>query len=135
MLDCDLMPILFGFDSDSLPQAAVDELNEMAQIMLNHPGYTGKIMSFTDSIGTFEYNLDLSRRRCDAAKEILISAGVDASRIETDPEAELAPVAINTEDDSGRHFNRRLELMIYDQNGNPACAREEMDIPEDLKIR
>ncbi len=135
MLDCNLMPILFAFDSDSLPQPAIDELNEMAEIMMNHEGYTGKIMSFTDSVGTFSYNLELSRRRCEAAKNILVAAGVDPERIETDPEAELKPVAINTEDDSGRHFNRRLELMIYDQNGNPACIREEMDIPENLRIR
>ena len=135
MLDCGLTPILFAFDSDSLPPAAIAELNEMAAIMKENPGYTGKLMAFTDSVGSFEYNLDLSRRRCDIAKQVLMDAGVTSDRISLDPEAELGPVAINTEDDSGRRFNRRLELMIYDANGDPACIREEMDIPEELRIK
>jgi len=134
LLDCNLMPILFAFDSDSLPPAAITELQEMARIMTDHPGYTGKIMAFTDSVGTFEYNRELSQRRCEVAKTVLTDAGISEDRIETDPEAELQPVAINTEDDRGRHFNRRLELMIYDANGDPACEREEMDIPEDLRV-
>jgi OOP family OmpA-OmpF porin len=128
------MPILFAFDSDSLPPAAIAELREMAEIMDEHAGYTGKIMAFTDSVGTFAYNLDLSQRRCEAAKQVLMQAGISEDRIELDPEAELEPVAINTEDDRGRRFNRRIELMIYDSNGDAACQREEMDIPEDLRI-
>ena len=132
-LDCQLRPILFAFDSDSLPPAAAAELEEMAQLLNDHPGYSGKIMAFTDSIGTFSYNLDLSRRRCDVAKQLLMDAGVEEGRISTVPQAELRPVAINTEDDRGRHFNRRLELMIYDANGDAACIREEMDIPEELR--
>jgi uncharacterized protein YegP (UPF0339 family)/outer membrane protein OmpA-like peptidoglycan-associated protein len=132
-LDCQLRPILFAFDSDSLPPAAAAELEEMAQLLNDHPGYTGKIMAFTDSIGTFSYNLDLSRRRCEVAKQLLLDAGVEEGRISAVPQAELGPVAINTEDDRGRHFNRRLELMIYDANGDAACIREEMDIPEELR--
>ncbi len=134
LLDCQLMPILFAFDSDSLPPAAISELQEMAQILNANPGYTGSILAFTDSIGTFEYNLELSSRRCEVAKQILMDAGVSEDRITTIPEAELEPVAINTEDDRGRHFNRRLELMIYDANGDAACIREEMDIPDELRI-
>ncbi|MEJ2006447.1 MAG: DUF1508 domain-containing protein, partial [Cyclobacteriaceae bacterium] len=133
LLDCNLRLILFAFDSDSLPPPAIAELQEMAGILAAHPGYTGRIMSFTDSIGTFSYNLDLSQRRCETAKQILIDEGISADRIETNPRAELQPVAINTEDDRGRHFNRRLELMIYDSNGDPACIREDMDIPEELR--
>ena len=133
-IECQLQPILFDFDSEAIPMTGQLELEEMAELLVDNPGYTARIEAYTDSIGTYEYNKDLSKRRCDAAMTILTGAGVEASRITVDPEAYLEPIAKNTPDDSGRHFNRRVELMVFDAEGNTVCSRQPLDIPENLRL-
>jgi hypothetical protein len=133
-MDCGLQPILFAFDSDEIPEDGRIELQEMAALLNENPGFTARIEAFTDSIGTYTYNKDLSRRRCEAARAELTASGIDASRITIDPEAYLEPVAKNTADDSGRHFNRRVELMVYDAEGNTICERVALDIPQELRL-
>ena len=134
MADCGLQPILFEFDSDEIPEDGRIELEEMAALMNENPGFTARIEAFTDSVGTYDYNKDLSRRRCEAARAVLTASGIVSTRISIDPEAYLEPVAKNTTDDSGRQFNRRVELMVFDADGNTVCDRVPMNIPEELRL-
>jgi outer membrane protein OmpA-like peptidoglycan-associated protein len=91
------------------------------------------LKAHTDSKGTDEYNQVLSNNRSMAAKNYLVNLGIDATRISTEAGSKSAPVAANTEDDSGRKFNRRVELYIKDKAGNEVCKSVPPTIPSGLK--
>jgi outer membrane protein OmpA-like peptidoglycan-associated protein len=65
----------------------------------------------TDSTGTREYNLDLSKRRAASVAQYLQSRGVSAERIQSAGLGQDFPVAANTTE-AGRQQNRRVEIVL-----------------------
>ncbi len=104
--------ILFAFDSDRILRSEERGLNEIAQFMKRHPQVYLMIEGYTDSIGSYEYNLDLSRRRAEAAKRLLVAKGIAPGRIFTRGYGESRPIASNATDE-GRARNRRIEFHIF----------------------
>ena len=49
--------------------------------MTEYPQRTAAIEGFTDSMGSEEYNQDLSERRADAVKGYLVRQGVETTRL------------------------------------------------------
>ncbi|HEV2045587.1 MAG TPA: OmpA family protein [Chthoniobacterales bacterium] len=73
---------LFGFDSADLQPSSI--LTRLVDLLKRNPKATFSIEGYTDSIGTDEYNLDLSQRRADSVKQYLADAlGIDPIRIKT----------------------------------------------------
>jgi outer membrane protein OmpA-like peptidoglycan-associated protein len=71
---------LFGFDSADLQPSSI--LQKLVTLLKRNPKATFSIEGYTDSIGTDEYNLDLSQRRADSVKQYLVEAlGIDPTRI------------------------------------------------------
>src|SRR5437773_1896100 len=64
-----------------------------------------------DSIASDEYNLALGNRRATAAKQYLVSHGIDAGRIETVSYGEERPIA-QGHDETAWAQNRRDEFEI-----------------------
>jgi outer membrane protein OmpA-like peptidoglycan-associated protein len=64
----------------------------------------------TDATSTPEHNQDLSTRRANAVKQALVSAGIDASRLETAGLGSTQPLTTN-DTALGRAANRRVELV------------------------
>ncbi|MCL4156238.1 UNVERIFIED_CONTAM: hypothetical protein GTU68_030551 [Idotea baltica] len=58
-------------------------LNALANILKNNPELVIRLGSHTDCQGKDEYNLDLSQRRAEAAREFLISKGIDPARLKS----------------------------------------------------
>jgi outer membrane protein OmpA-like peptidoglycan-associated protein len=72
---------LFAFDSAELQPG--DILRKLVDLLKRNPKATFTIEGYTDSIGTYEYNLDLSQRRADNMKMYLVQAlGIDPSHID-----------------------------------------------------
>lgn len=130
---CDLNWILFDFDKYDITSAASSELQVMAKILQENPSYKGILNAHTDSRGDDAYNQKLSENRANAAKAILVQAGIDAARITTTAKSEAAPIAKNTDDDAGRRFNRRVELFVVDNDGKEICKSIPPNVPSDLK--
>jgi outer membrane protein OmpA-like peptidoglycan-associated protein len=131
--DCSLNWILFDFDKYDITPTANAELQTLITILKGNASYTADLRAFTDAKGSDVYNQNLSRNRANAAKQVLIAAGIDAARIKAEPMSESQPVAKNTEDDSGRHFNRRVELYVLDADGKEVCKSIAPPVPADLK--
>ena len=75
---------LFSFDSADFQPSATGELEKLVTLMKRLPKATFTIAGYTDSIGTYEYNLDLSQRRADSVKQFLVQTfGMDPNRIKT----------------------------------------------------
>ena len=118
---------LFTFDSAELQPG--DIMQKLVDLLKRNPNVRFTIEGFTDSIGTAEYNADLSQRRADNMKFYLVQAlGIDPSHIDARgrgstnpvvPPRSLAPNAGQAEYDAEiqrESRNRRVEVTI---NTNP----------------
>ena len=106
-----LPDVTFAVDSTAISPQMRTTLDGVAQSMINYPNSLIDVMGHTDSTGSEQYNLDLSRRRADSVSNYLVSRGVARARIETIGYGEQYPVADNTTE-SGRAQNRRVEIRI-----------------------
>jgi outer membrane protein OmpA-like peptidoglycan-associated protein len=104
--------LLFGFDSDQIGTAAQDNLRRFAASLQKYPNTRTLIVSYTDSDGSADYNMDLSNRRALSAANFITGEGVDRARISTAGRGEDEPIATNGSDE-GRRLNRRVEVAIY----------------------
>jgi len=82
---------------------------------------TVEIAGHTDSTGSRAHNLDLSKRRAEAARQYLISKGIDPARMTAKGYGPDEPVADNSTPD-GRAMNRRVELRRLDVAGDTPAA-------------
>lgn len=131
--DCDLNWIFFDYDQYDIRSDAKDELQTLADILKKNADYTAELSAHTDAKGTDEYNANLSGNRANAAKNALVALGIESSRIVTSANSEAQPIAANTEDDSGRHYNRRVELRVKDKTGKEVCKSIPPAVPSNLK--
>jgi outer membrane protein OmpA-like peptidoglycan-associated protein len=103
--------VLFDTGSYTLKPGAREKLAKISGILLAHPGLTLQIEGHTDSVGTDEFNQQLSERRADSVRDFLAENGVPASTITARGFGKMQPVATNDTAD-GRQRNRRVELVV-----------------------
>jgi outer membrane protein OmpA-like peptidoglycan-associated protein len=104
--------ILFPFNSDQVLPAGRANLVTLSQSLQQYPGTEVLIVGHTDATGTDQYNMALSQRRADSARNFLIGQGISGSRIRTQGRGESEPVASN-ETPAGQQQNRRVEIAIF----------------------
>ena len=86
-------------------------LDQIAAFLKAEPGVKLHVVGHTDSVGSFDSNLALSKRRADAVAAALVKDyGIAANRMVGNGVASLAPVASNSSDE-GKAKNRRVELV------------------------
>jgi outer membrane protein OmpA-like peptidoglycan-associated protein len=113
-----LPDVLFDFDRASLTENARTKIHAVAEIVVRlAPERTLSVEGHTDSVGTEEYNLELSLRRAQAVMEELRVGGVLQEKIRSVGHGERYPVAPNQtpegrDDAQGRGQNRRVEVVI-----------------------
>lgn len=73
--------IYYDIDSYEINDAAKSELDKLAMIMLNNKNLEIRLLSHTDSRDSDKYNLELSQRRANTAKNHLIEKGVTSDMI------------------------------------------------------
>jgi outer membrane protein OmpA-like peptidoglycan-associated protein len=103
--------VLFDTGSYTLKPGAREKLAKISGILLAHPGLTMQIEGHTDSVGTDDFNQQLSERRADSVRDFLAEQGVSASSITARGFGKTQPVATNDTAD-GRQRNRRVELVV-----------------------
>ena len=70
------------------------------------------LVGHTDTVGSLDANIALSRRRAEAVRARLVEAhGVDGARIDARGVGYLAPAVAN-DSDEGREANRRVEAVL-----------------------
>ena len=108
-----LHPITFGFASNALPRAALDELAQSAK-SLKECSTAGKpvklqIGGYSDSSGNAASNLHLSKKRAQAVRSYLIQHGAPADTLTAEGFGDAHPIADNATRE-GRAANRRIEF-------------------------
>ncbi len=114
--------IYFDFDKDNIRDESVIELSKLYYFMTSNPEMIVEVAGHTDSRGTDEYNIDLSRRRAKSVQKWLDERGIKAKRVVTKGYGEAKPIADNLkpngdDDLEGRQMNRRIELTILSVDG------------------
>lgn len=103
--------ILFDTDSATLLPESRAAVAEVAKLLDANSGLQLHVVGHTDSQGSLEHNMDLSRRRAQAVvAELTGNHGIDGSRLLANGVASLAPVASNATGE-GRTKNRRVEMV------------------------
>ena len=78
----DFQPAFFDFDSYVLSDAARGVLDQDAKLLRANSGLKVTIEGHCDERGTVEYNQALGEKRAQAARDYVVAAGVEASRLQ-----------------------------------------------------
>ncbi len=98
--------IFYDTDSSVVNAEGQSTLQKQADYLKQHPAVTVTVEGHCDERGTREYNLALGERRAAAAKNYLVSLGVDANHIQTVSYGKERP-AVTGSDESAWSQNRR----------------------------
>src|SRR5947209_2097494 len=75
---------LFSYDSADLQGSAMSQLQKLGTLIKRNPKATFTVEGYTDSLGSPDYNLELSQRRADSVKQYLVDVmGINPAQIET----------------------------------------------------
>jgi outer membrane protein OmpA-like peptidoglycan-associated protein len=103
--------VLFDTARHTLSAGAREKLAKISGIVVSHPGLQLSIEGHTDSVGTDDYNQQLSERRAESVRSFLVQNGVPAGTITAKGFGESQPVASN-DNAAGRQRNRRVEMVV-----------------------
>jgi len=104
--------LLFDVDKATLRPASQEQLSKMAVILNKYKDTNILLEGHTDSTGTAEHNLELSRMRADAVGSYLSGVGVSPARFTIKAYGKDQPIAPNATAE-GRQQNRRVEVAIF----------------------
>lgn len=108
--------VLFDTNQSELRSGARYTIDKLAAFLTEYPTRNVLIEGFTDSTGTVAYNQRLAERRAEAVRTELVARGIDPRRLMTRGYGVEFPVASN-ETAEGRQRNRRVEVIISDEDG------------------
>jgi outer membrane protein OmpA-like peptidoglycan-associated protein len=117
-----LSDVLFDTGRADLNPGSARNLDQLVQFLGEHPERRVEIDGYTDNVGTDSFNLDLSQRRADTVRNVLVNRGIDSARIVSRGYGKDFGVASNV-DSGGRQLNRRVEIVIGGVDGAPVAAR------------
>lgn len=103
------------FDTDRFNVDNIDaaSLQSQAQWLMRYPSKRATIEGHADERGTREYNLALGERRANAAKNYLVSLGIDASRLNVVSYGKERPKALGSNEEAWA-LNRRAVTVTVD---------------------
>ena len=110
-LIANMSDVLFKSGSFELLPGARERLAKVSGIVLAYQGLHLAVEGHTDSIGTDEYNRQLSEERADAVRGYLVQQGVRFDMITASGFGKSEPIASNDKPE-GRQQNRRVELVV-----------------------
>lgn len=103
--------ILFASGSDKVRPESYGTLKEIATALTENPSVRVRIIGHTDSDGDDAANMDLSKRRAAAVKDVLSNEfGIAQARMESDGKGESQPAGPN-DSQQGKANNRRVEFV------------------------
>lgn len=121
--------IYFDFDKFDIRDESVVELNKLLVFMQKNPTVIVEISGHTDSRGSDEYNMKLSRNRAKSVVSWLKKRKVEGKRMVAEGYGETRHIAPNenpdgTDNPDGRQMNRRIELTIIGVGGEKIITTE-----------
>jgi outer membrane protein OmpA-like peptidoglycan-associated protein len=106
-----LQVILFAFGTTKVLPKSLPLLAEVATALRDHSALEVRVEGHTDSVGTPERNLALSKGRAEAVRKVLIDDGISPDRLTAVGFGQTLPIDTNSTA-AGREANRRVEFTI-----------------------
>jgi outer membrane protein OmpA-like peptidoglycan-associated protein len=106
-----LSDVLFDTARADLKPGAREKLARVSGILVSHPGLRIEIEGHTDSVGTDQYNQQLSERRAESVRSYLVGQNITPGSVTSIGLGEARPAATN-DTAAGRQQNRRVELIV-----------------------
>jgi outer membrane protein OmpA-like peptidoglycan-associated protein len=121
-LIANMSDVLFKSGSFELLSGARERLAKVSGIVLAYPSLHLEVEGHTDSIGSDEYNQQLSERRAMAVRDYLVQQGIASDAVGASGLGKSVPIASN-DTAEGRQQNRRVEIVLSGNAiGNAADA-------------
>ncbi len=92
--------VFFEFNRSDVSSEAQQILTRQADWLRHYPNVNVRIEGHCDERGTREYNLALGERRAQAAKNVLVAAGIPASRIGTISYGKERPIVAGSNEEA-----------------------------------
>ena len=102
----------FDTDKYNIDSQDAAALQAQAQYFARYPQVTFTIEGHADERGTREYNIALGEKRATAAKNFLVSLGVDPGRIAVVSYGKERPVALGSDETSWARNRRAASVVI-----------------------
>lgn len=107
--------VMFDVNSTRLTAGSYPALKELADSLKANPDLDLTIEGHTDNLGRAAYNLQLSLKRAESVKKVIVGFGVDVKRIQVKGFGDSLPVASNSSAE-GRRKNRRVVFVFQLKN-------------------
>jgi peptidoglycan-associated lipoprotein len=107
----DFAPAFFDLDSYSLRDDARSALDGNARLMRSNPTIQVTIEGHCDERGTVEYNQALGERRALAARDYMVSQGVEGNRMQVISYGKERPFSTGA-DETAWSQNRRAHFVV-----------------------
>lgn len=105
-----LQEVHFLHDSSELTPGAQRKVNEAAEWYRANTPSKIRVVGFSDTRGTADYNLALSQRRADSVASLLIRAGIPAEKLEVEGMGEVS-LPEPTDDNVAEPLNRCVGIL------------------------
>ena len=88
------------------------QLTNIVEILKAYPNVNIKLGGYTDSDGDDKFNLALSQRRANNIMKALVTAGIDATRLEAEGYGEAHPACPANDTPECKAQNRRIAVRV-----------------------
>jgi outer membrane protein OmpA-like peptidoglycan-associated protein len=103
--------ILFEYGKATLSNSAKQTLNKAVELLNQIPNRSVVIQGHTDSYGSDDFNMELSKQRAKSVYDYMNAKGLNINSVSYKGYGETRPVADNSTKE-GRAANRRVEFRI-----------------------
>lgn len=116
--------VYFATDKYNINNASQTTLDKLVGVFMEYPDTNLLVVGHTDSVGSEDYNMTLSKNRAYAVTNYLIGKGLNSSRFTTNWFGESQPMHDNSTE-SGRAKNRRVNVAILPNEKMIEAAQQE----------
>jgi len=102
--------VYFDFNKDQPNAQSVNGINFLVKHLKENPSVKADVIGYADEIGDSNYNKDLSRRRSENVRKILMDAGIDGSRLNIVGNGE--DTSVNKSSPYARQIVRRVTFIL-----------------------
>ncbi len=110
LIDKGYVNVYFRFNSDQPEVYSLQAVNYLTVYMKENPNATAELIGYADEIGNPSYNQQLSERRANKVKELLVAAGIAESRLTTRGGGE--DTSVNKDSAGARQLVRRVTFRL-----------------------
>jgi len=102
--------VYFRFNSSEIEFTDIPYLHELVEYLRKNESLKLSLEGYSDGIGSYRSNLNISRKRAEKVKEYIVRAGIKEDRITAKGSGYIQEKATDT-----AQYNRRVDCIIINQ--------------------